>query len=204
MHRVAFISLAALALASGCGGARGSTPTPRSASETTTPPPKTLAIATPTVAGSAYRSETKGYSVIPPEGWTVQPNSVFDEVNSRYASDTLFAPNVEGKAQANISVTCQKLRSDQATLDAYRDAHQSLLRELNISAEPRAVSIDGHPAFAFDYTQEITTQQISVDKTDVLALVGDCRWLITLSVPAGTRGKYVSVFDQTLLSMRFL
>ena len=203
MRRSALVWCVSAILVAGCDGSSGNvTPAAVAPSATTV---VGSARPTPEVVGSTYRFLSKGYSVDAPSGWQAQPDSVFDKVNSQFPTDAFYAPDVTDKVQPNLSITCQKTRPDQVTTVQYRDAYGALLKQIaNVDVTPRLVTVDGSPAYAFDYTQEIATQATSVDKTDVVFAAGNCRWLVTLAMPTGQRAMYAPVFDQALSSIKLL
>ena len=187
-----------------CSSGSGA-PTPLPVDSSTPAAGAPTVIPAPDVEGSTYRFAAKGYAIDPPNGWTLQANTVFDRVNGQFPSDAFFAPEVVDKVQPSLSITCQKARPDQATSEQFRDARQSLIKQIaNADVVPRQVTVDGVSAFAFDYTQQIVTQGSTVDATDVVFVANGCRWLVSLAAPGGQRAKYAPLFDQALGTMKLL
>ncbi len=200
----------ALLIAS-CGGSDGAQKTagPPSGSPVAsatqgglTPGPSTA----PIINGKTYTFAQKGYSVVAPDGWTAQPNGSFDVAGARFPMDIFFTPDIINGIQPSVSVSCLKPRQDEATTAQFRDGWRAFLTQLiRTDVIPREVSVDGNAAYTFDYAQgqEIGTATIA-DKTDVVFVAGQCRWLITLLAPAGQRAKYRPVLDGVLKSFRTL
>lgn len=211
----ALLAAAALAVA-GCGGdsgGSGGSPASGATAETALPSPvpvQTTPFPTPVVAGQAYRFTAKGYAVQAPDGWNASPNHFFDALNARFPTDAFFFPETTNGVQTNITVACLKPRDDQATTDQFRDGWSAFLGQLTgASPTARATTLGGQPAFAFDYSQKLTEQTGSqtatnVDKTDVVAVQGGCRWLVTYLAPQGSADQYRAVFDGFMASFQFL
>ncbi len=206
---LAAVSLAAAA----CGGSSGGSPTIASTTETPLPSPvpvQTTPFPSPAVAGQRYSFTAKGYAVDAPAGWNPRPNQFLDALNARFPTDAFFFPQATNGVQPNIAVTCLKPRDDQATTEQFRDGWAAFLAQLTGSQPaPKAMTLAGQPAYAFDYTQKLTDQSGSqsasnVDKTDVVLVQAGCRWQVSYTTPQGAAARYRPVFDQFLASFKFL
>ncbi len=204
------VSLAAAA----CGGSSGAPSDATTSAETpalpSPVPVQMTPFPTPEVAGQTYRFPAKGYAVNAPDGWNARPNHFFDALNGRFPTDAFFFPQATNGVQPNITVECLKPRDDQATTDQFRDGWGAFIAQLTGSQPtPRAMTLAGQPAYAFDYTQKLTDQTgsqaaTSVDKTDVVAVQGGCRWQVSYTTPQGSANQYRPVFDRFLASFKFL
>ncbi len=181
-----------------------STPTAAIASSPTPVPP------TPDpgidISGSTYRFRKKGYAVDVPQGWTASPNNFNDVSGGQFPTDVMFPIGASGDVSPAISIECLKANAAQGTTDAFRDARAAFLAQIGKSvAAPRPVNIGGQDGYAIDYLQELARASgaIAIEKTDAVAVVGGCRWLISLSTPGGQRAAHTAEFEAMLRSMSF-
>jgi hypothetical protein len=182
-----------------------------SGTSTSAPSPEVSRVAvaaTPVVSGNTYTFSEKGYSIGVPEGWTMTPNYFNDPASGRFPVDAIF-PKAEapaGEASTVVTIECLKPVSGQATTADFRDARAALLQQLGKNvAPPRPVRVGVDDGFAIDYTQEIATAgaPLVLDKTDVVVLTDGCRWVVTLSAPAGQRESRSEGFASMLRSITF-
>ncbi len=201
---IAVTAMAAV-VASGCGGSGGSHPTATAlpATPTAVPPTPDPGVQ---VSGSTYRFLKKGYAITVAQGWSMSPNYVNDVTGGQFLTDALFAAGASGPVTPVITIECLKAAPDQATTEAFRDAQSALLAQLGKGvAAPRPVRVGSQDGYAIDYTQEIAraSGNLVLEKTDAVALVGGCRWLVSLSTPVGQRAARTPEFETMLRSMEF-
>ncbi len=211
-------ALAAAALVVACGGSKSAPGASATATATGQASPQAQASApmgratpypTPQVNGRTYTFAQKGYAIDVPAGWLVHQNEVFDTANARFPTDAFFSPATSGGIQPSISIVCLKPRTDQATTDAFRDAwkqYVSLVSKQDVA--PLAVTVDGKPAYEFNYTQPLPEQTApgqakAVAKSDVVLVAGGCRWMVTLTAPVDANAPFRAAFDQALASLKF-
>ena len=180
-------------LLTACGGG-GEGPTP--SVTPTTPTPQALPSGTAVVADNRFEYPARGYSVEIPDGWSADADYLSGPTLS---TDAFFAPAPEaGGPQANISVTIESLQPD-VTTESYVDLKMTTIRGL-AKDEPRLTQreVGGVEATVVEYAP--STKDINVEKTDVIFVRGARGWTITLSVPAGQRADFQTVFDSFLAS----
>lgn len=141
-----------------------------------------------------------------PDAWIVHPNASFDVAEAQYPMDAFFGPGTVNGIQPNITIACLKSQTDQATTEQFRDGWRAFLQALvRVDVTPTLTSVSGSAAFAFDYRQDLGAGGSTIgEKTDVVFVHGQCRWLITLLVPSGLRGQYSGVFSSLLKSFKLL
>ena len=192
-------------VATACGGSGAKHPTPTAVVDTPTAVP-----ATPDpgieVNGSTYRLLKKGYAITVPQGWSISPNYFNDVALARFPTDALFPVGASGDATASVTIECLKASADEATTEAFRDARAALAAQIGKSVSaPNPVNVGTEKAYEIDYVQEIprANTTLSLEKSDVVAVVGDCRWLVSLSTPADQRAARRADFAVMLTSMSF-
>lgn len=207
---VAALALAAAVAvaASACNSSGGSLATPTVASSATAAasPAAATSTATPSfqVTGSTYRFAAKGYAVDVPQGWTMKPDYFDDVAGGTFPTDVLFPNDATGAVTTSVSIECLKPNAAQATTAAFRDAQAAFLAQIGKSVSaPRPVRIGNQAGYAIDYVQDVSAGTIQVEKTDAVVLAGGCRWVISLSAPAGQRASRAAAFDAILRSMSF-
>jgi hypothetical protein len=177
-----------------CGGSTDRSATTTSAA---TPAPQPTTTPSFTVNDGVYTFTGKGYSVRAPDGWQAHPDVSFDVSGARFPSDAFFAPDLIGGIQPSISISCLKPLADQTTTEEFRDGWSAFLKQLlQVDVTPSATTAGSNPAFIFAYVQNQANGEVTnADRTDIVFLSGQCRWMITLLAPAGQRDKYLPVLD---------
>jgi hypothetical protein len=181
------------------------TPTPE-----VTPAAEATPFPTPEIDGVTLTFADKGYSVEAPEGFLIEANHLFNPAGARYATDAFIYPDAIDGVQPSISITCQNLREDDSS-ERYRESWGQLASQIAAGGEvdERELTVDGEPAYALAYTQELrerTGEEVvgQIEKTDVIFMASECRWLLAYSAPPGSADEFAPAFEYVLDTFRLL
>jgi hypothetical protein len=183
-----------------CGGGGGDeeAATPATTAEPASTPAGTT-VPGFTVTGNLFESQTNGYKVRFPEGWTAKGDFV---PASTFSIDAFFAPDVVGDVQPNIAVTCEQV-PEGTTLEEYFDAKMDVVREVTqVEPEVSSREVAGEEASVSAYKRE--DAEPALEKTEVYFVNARCGWNVSLTVPLDRGSEYQSLFEEFLASLELV
>jgi hypothetical protein len=165
---------------------------------------------TPEVDGRTYTFRAKGYAVDVPEGWRFEPNYILDRAGAQFAQDVMFHEDVIDSVQPNVIIECLRPREDELSSEDLRDRRLAVA-ELAGDGEVAQgeVEVGGEQAYVIRFEQSLRDRDdddviARIDRTEVLLVHGECRWMIAFVTPGGHRDAYEAAFDEVLASFRFV
>ena len=198
---LAFLWLAVLLLAVGCGGGDEAPAAPTGATSevgSPTPPSERTAVPTPIITNGRFEDPAKGYSVQIPDGWAAHPNFV----PAPLLTDAFFAPNGTEGVQPNIAVLCEELPEGR-TLTEHFDAKTEIVRRVaGVEPDVSTRQVGGMEVMVASYGRENSNPPLH--KTEVVFVSERCGWSVSLTVPFGQEGEYEPLFERFLASFTLL
>ena len=198
---LAFLWLAVLLLAVGCGGGDEAPAVPTGATPevgSPTPPSERTAVPTPIITDGRLEDPAKGYSVQIPDGWVAHP----DFVPAPLSTDAFFAPNGTEGVQPNIAVLCEELPEGTTLTDLFDAKTEIVRRVAGVEPDVSTRQVGGMEAMVARYGRENANPPLH--KTDVVFVSERCGWSVSLTVPFGQEAEYEPLFERFLASFTLL
>ena len=182
---LASLLIVGIVVAGGCGGGGGAeTPTPLPTDDATEAPPFSLTF-------EEFESDRLGYRIEIPEGWAYEERAfegpgetlVLDAFDATTPIDGELPNMTVGKTPAG-GLTVEELLTAEEVAGIHEDD----------------LVVAGHDAVRVDITVE--QQGVGLDFTQVIVVIDDTQWLLTFLVEAGSRDKFLPIFEQVYNSFQ--
>ena len=152
-----------------------------------------------TIIGDLFESQTKGYGVRFPEGWTADADYL---AGTGFSVDAFFAPEEVGGVRPNVAVTCETL-SEAMELRAYLDKKiEVAARTAQVEPEISSLQVAGQEALMSRFTREAA--EVPLVRNEVVFFSDRCAWSVALTAPLGEETDYEELFRSILESFRLL
>jgi hypothetical protein len=145
------------------------------------PPPTDSGAADAVEQFNQFSSDSKGYSISYPEGWSVQE----DAASLGDVSGDAFSAPAEDAGTPNVNVLCSPIPKGTTTADLYA----VLGTDVEVVGQ---VSLEG---VSLDIVDTNSRDEV-LDYAQVAVAEGECSWVITLTTSEGSRSEYLDVFIQ--------